>query len=353
MENAMPSNIRLPTYQYRLEYRLPSGPRLVDWPLRYADFAPAIDAAFLDGLRRGRFAEYRPPTSGVGLEPVFAHGKRAPIVSSFHVVLPTADGGEHRVEFGVQVFQSLARRVMVDLLLAAKVDPVLDVMFHVAAYLDEEDAPAVEGMSLLVEDEEPRVPIREGSRAALNETSPWDRPKAEDLPVLIRRSVLEDAVEEARRFPEREVGGFLLGHLRRDTTTSVLFLEVTCHMPAEATEATEASVTFTPASWEHARRVIAMRGEGEIFAGWVHSHPFLFCPECAAPFKAECVDKVLFYSPEDRFLMELTFAQPYMVGLQTGIEPRLEHALGHLPVRLYGWRKAEIVPRGFEVIEDR
>ena len=44
-------------------------------------------------------------------------------------------------------------------------------------------------------------------------------------------------------------------------------------------------------------------------------------------------------------------AQPFMVALQTAIEPKLEQALGHLPVRLYGWRNGEIVPRGFEVIE--
>jgi proteasome lid subunit RPN8/RPN11 len=349
----MPSNIRLPTYQYRLEYRLPRGRRLLDWPLTPADFAPAVDATFFDALRRGRFVEYRPPTSGVRLEPVFAEGARSPVVSGFHVVMPTPDGGEHRREFGVQVFESRARKVIVDLLMAAKVAPVLEVMFQLAAYLDDEDSPRSEGLSLTLEDDDPRVPIRDGTRAALGRINAWDAPKVDDLPVLIPRSVLEEAVEEARRFPQSEVGGFLLGHLRRDPATDELFLEVTCHVPAEGTEATEASVTFTPASWEHARRVIAMRAEGEIFAGWVHSHPFLFCAECAAPFKAECVDKVLFFSPDDTFLMELTFAQPYMVGLQTGIEPRLEQALGHLPVRLYGWRNAEIVPRGFEVIEER
>ena len=51
-------------------------------------------------------------------------------------------------------------------------------------------------------------------------------------------------------------------------------------------------------------------------------------------------------------IMELTFNQPFMVALQTAVEPRLEAVLGHLPVRLYGWRDGVIVPRGFEVIEE-
>jgi hypothetical protein len=41
-----------------------------------------------------------------------------------------------------------------------------------------------------------------------------------------------------------------------------------------------------------------------------------------------------------------------MVGLLTAVEPKLERPLGHAPVRLYGWKNGEIVPRGFEVIEE-
>ena len=47
---------------------------------------------------------------------------------------------------------------------------------------------------------------------------------------------------------------------------------------------------------------------GEIFAGWVHSHPFRFCKDCPLPAPAECIAKVLFYSQDDEFLMELSFA---------------------------------------------
>jgi proteasome lid subunit RPN8/RPN11 len=205
---------------------------------------------------------------------------------------------------------------------------------------------------MLLEADEPAVPIRPIARRTLGRTAAWDEQDGADVPVLIPRHVLEEAVDEAKRAPDREVGGFLLGHLCRDPEGGELFLHVACHVPAEATEATQTSVTFTPESWQRAREVIAWRGEGEIFAGWVHSHPFRFCDECTVPAKPECVGKVLFFSPEDRFLMELTFPQPFMVGLQTAVEPKLEPTLGHLPVRLYGWRHGEIVPRGFEVIQE-
>ena len=116
--------------------------------------------------------------------------------------------------------------------------------------------------------------------------------------------------------------------------------------------ATLASVTFTHATWARAREVAEWRGEGETFVGWVHSHPFRFCAECPVPAPPDCVRKVLFYSSDDEFLMELTFAQPFMIGLLTAVEPRLEPTLGHLPVRLYGWRNGIIQPRGFEVIDE-
>jgi hypothetical protein len=147
------------------------------------------------------------------------------------------------------------------------------------------------------------------------------------------------------------VGGVLLGHLRRDRDSGELFLEVTCLVPAEQTQATELSVTFTAETWARAREVIAVRGEGEIFAGWMHSHPMRFCAECPLPVPKECTDKVLFYSGDDEFLMELSFARPFMVGLLAAVEPRLEGALGHAPVKLYGWNNGVIEPRGFEVID--
>jgi hypothetical protein len=343
------TGMRAQTYRMRLEFFAPGGRRVLDEPLGEQDFARAVETAFFDGLRRGRFTEYAPPQSGVRIEPQFS-SKRvdSPQVSAFRVVLPAPDGGEHAVEFGSMFLRSHAQRLLVDRVLGGEVEPGT-IQYRLAAYLDDE-APAPGGM--LLEADESQVPIRMVRRKDLGRTVAWDEPASDDLPVLIPRAVLEEAVEEAKLAPDREVGGFLLGHLCRDDGTNELFLHVTCHVPAQQTEATETSVTFTGETWAKAREVVAWRGESEIFAGWVHSHPFRFCAECPNPPKPDCAGKVLFFSPEDHFLMELTFAQPFMVALQTAVEPRLEQVLGHLPVRVYGWRDGVVVPRGFEVIEE-
>ena len=84
--------------------------------------------------------------------------------------------------------------------------------------------------------------------------------------------------------------------------------------------------------------------------GWYHSPPFKRCAACPLPTPPECIAKVLFYSQDDIHLMETTFEQPFMVGLLAAVEPRIEQAVGHLPVKLYGWDSGEIKQRGFEVV---
>ena len=65
----------------------------------------------------------------------------------------------------------------------------------------------------------------------------------------------------------------------------------------------------------------------------------------------ECIQKVLFFSPDDIQLMESTFAQPFMVGLLAAVEPRLSESLCHLPARLFGWRQGQVLERGFHVVD--
>jgi len=319
--------------------------------LNQADFARAVEAAFFEGLRRGVWTEYEPPLGRARLEPYFEDSRDgSPRVGSFAVVLPTPADGEHRLDFPSSFFNSRALRLGADLVRQGKMPEKSEVLYRLAAYLDAVEEKPRRGLRFTLEPASVAVPIRSRSRRSLGVSEAWDEPGPDDFPVFIPRHVLEDAVDEARRQPEREVGGVLLGHLCRDPVDGVLFLQVTCQVPAEQTEATTTSVTFTLQTWARVREVVQLRGEGEIFAGWVHSHPFRFCKECPLPPPADCIAKVLFYSSDDEFLMELTFAQPFMVGLLTAVEPRLEQALGHLPVKLYGWRNGTIAARGFEVI---
>jgi proteasome lid subunit RPN8/RPN11 len=338
-------------FTYRLEFFKDNGEAVHELVLTLADFTRAVEATFFDGLRRGLYPDYDPPLGRARLEPRFEQANGSPRATGFTVTVP-AGSAEHRASFDSDFFDRRATRLASDLVREGRVPNGSTVLYQLAAYLDAPRAAPRRGLRITVDPPSVRVPLRTLARRSLGIGEVWDEPQTGDVPVVIPRHVLEEAVEEAGRSPEHEVGGVLLGHLCRDTETQEVFLRITCAVPAEQTEATTTSVTFTPETWARVREVIALRGEGEIFAGWVHSHPFRFCAECPLPTPAECLKKVLFYSADDEFLMELSFAQPFMVGLLTAVEPRLEAALGHLPVKLYGWRNGEIYPRGFEVIDE-
>jgi proteasome lid subunit RPN8/RPN11 len=361
---------RSKAYRFQLEFRLRDQPLIHQVVLEPADFNRAIEATFFDALRQGHFTTYAPPAAEEALiVPHFsARAENTPRVSGFEVVITTPAGGEHGKEFDLGFFRNLGTRTAVELAAQGKVPDDATVLYHLAAYPDEYEQASPSGFDFELESPTVEVPIQGRSLQDLGERQAWDHPGPEDFRVLIPRQVIHDAVEEAQRAPEREVGGVLLGHLRRDEGSGELFLEVTCLVPAVETAATGTSVTFTHETWAQAREVARYRGEGEIFVGWVHSHPFRFCEECplrqegAAMDKAardkvgwtgpeECLGKVLFYSGDDEFLMELSFARPFMVGLLAAVEPNVERFLGHLPVKLFGWRNGRIEARGFEVID--
>jgi proteasome lid subunit RPN8/RPN11 len=336
-------------YRYELELLLGEGRQTHRLPLEKADFNRAIEAAFFEGLRQGVFRDYVPPTEGVRVVPRFP-SSTDPHVAGFDVVLPT-EGEGFRRSFRPDFFKGLARRVGVQLATAGDVPEEGVLVYQLNAFAEEPAPRRRGGLQIELESEPAAIPIRTGSRRALGTTEAWDTPTPEDFPVLVPRHVIEESVEEARRHPEREVGGALLGHLRRDGESNELYLEVSCLVPGEETQATEVSVTFTHATWARVREVVEWRGEGELIVGWVHSHPFRLCAECPLPVPLECQRKVLFYSTDDEFLMELSFARPFMVGLLAAVEPRLEGVLGHAPVKLYGWRNGLIESRGFEVMD--
>jgi proteasome lid subunit RPN8/RPN11 len=346
----MPSTqTRGETHRYGLELLLPDGRRVQELALEQGDFSRAIEATFFDALRRGLFADYSFSPDAARIEPRFTQPGQ-PNLEGFDVVLPTPTGEERRT-FSANFFQGLALETGARLAAAGQLGEEIILVYQLQGY-PHEPVPAQRGGLLFDLASEPTViPIREGSRREIGPTEAWDGPKQDDFPVLIPRHVIQEGVEEARRHPEREVGGVLLGHLRRDRESGELYLEVTCFVPGEETEATNVSVTFTHATWARVREVVQWRGEEELIVGWVHSHPFRVCSECPLPMPPECQAKVLFYSRDDEFLMSLSFPRPFMVGLLTALEPRLEGVLGHLPVKLYGWRAGRIEARGFEVID--
>lgn len=344
-----PTAVQSDRYRFVLEYLTEDGDRIGEQSLRPTDFHRAAEAVFWDALRHGHFSAYDPPLEEAAVMPCFADSDQVALADGFTVSLPTPAGGEHQLTFGAAYFHSWAHRAAAQAIRAETLPVDGKLRYRLSAYRDELPTPRVGVGDIVVDAGAITVPLRAGSAAELGEASAWDRPGPEDFPVYVPRRVLEESIAEARLAPEREVGGVLLGHVRRDAAGNDLFLEITCQVPAEHTEATATSVTFTAATWGRVREVVDLRGEGEIVAGWVHSHPFRVCKDCPLPTPPDCIKKILFYSADDEFVMEQAFARPFMVGLLTAVEPRLEEALGHLPVRLYGWAQGQIAARGFHV----
>jgi hypothetical protein len=341
------------TYVFRLELADEQQRHVGARALSAADFHRAIAETAFEGFRGGLLPEFAPPLDAARIEPIFAEGSTTAQVTGFRVAIPRPDGDDVVQEFGVGYFAAPASRQRARILQQHVWPRDKPLIYTLAAYLnDGQRLTAGKSSGMAVAAPTLHVTIGPLGRDDFPVREAWDSPQAGDLPVLVARSVIEQACAEASVNPEREIGGLLLGRLLRLEAGEVA-LAITCLVSGEGTtEATGHSVTFTAASFAKARGLAALRAAGEFVSGWHHSHPFKFCDSCPLPTPPECLDKVLFYSADDVQFMESTFYQPYHVGLLTAVEPRLAAALGHLPARLFGWRRGEIVSRGFEVVDD-
>jgi proteasome lid subunit RPN8/RPN11 len=340
-------------FNMRLEFVSDSGQVIRDRRLTRADFSNAIRHVGFDAFRLQIVNDFLPLEEEVRIEPLFPDaGSTSPRAKGFVVTVRFADGCEHHCDFSIDYFAAAANRLRAELLRTEVMTSEEQLYFRLNAFLDEEE-PARPENKLAISLDPPTQQFRlvSGSRRDFGQGESWDESIDSDLPVLIDRTVLDEAVDEARDNPEREIAGFLLGKIHRDDRTNEVFVSVTGLASAcGTTESTGTSVTFTPASFAEVRNITKLRAGGEAVIGWYHSHPFRLCAECPLPTPPECIAKVLFYSLDDIHLMDTTFEQPFMVGLLAAVEPRIEEAIGHLPVKLYGWHNGEIKERGFEVV---
>jgi proteasome lid subunit RPN8/RPN11 len=346
----------LDTYCFRLEFHDADQAPVYSQPLTAADFQRAIGSTYFTAFRDGLLPDFSPDWDAPRIEPRFVQDDAAR-TEGFRVILPLASGEQVRCNFGINYFSARAARQRAAIIRDRDWPADRPLYFTIAAYLDDGAAPPRPSAAFTLEDPSMRVPLRGGSLADWGVREAWDDPQPTSMPVVIGRSLLEDACEEASQHPGDEIGGLILGDLHRDPASGQVCLHLKCLASGDGTtESSKASVTFTPESFAKARELIRLRASQgappEIVVGWYHSHPFRFCAECPLPTPPECVKKVLFYSDDDIQLMESTFYQPFMVGLLVAVEPRIEAAVGHLPVRLFGWDNGEIKPRGFEVVND-
>jgi ABC-type proline/glycine betaine transport system substrate-binding protein len=170
------------------------------------------------------------------------------------------------------------------------------------------------------------------------------------MPVFIAPQVLRDAAERTAAQRGTETGGVLIGKLWRDAVAGEIFAEVTAQIPAEHTSGTQVKLTFTVATWAAADAALRLRGRGEVYVGYWHSHPvFEWCKakECTPDKQQTCLLAKDFFSADDEAVMRAAFPRAYNIALVAN-----DTAFTGLTYSMFGNREGLIQPRGYNILED-
>jgi hypothetical protein len=164
----------------------------------------------------------------------------------------------------------------------------------------------------------PKLEISEGRIADFAAGSDRAVDAAEEFPVFVRGSVVEQIVEQGREATDRELetGSLLLGKLYRDGER--LFLELTAQLPVQA-EQGPTRLGFGDATWAQARAALALRKqEAEFVAGFFHNHPVrtaFNCKNCPIERQKVCPLSTPFFSADDVGVMRTAFQRAMQIGL--------------------------------------
>ena len=166
--------------------------------------------------------------------------------------------------------------------------------------------------------------------------------------MILQRAVLDEAIARAQAAGSLETGGVLLGRLARDSDSGDLLLEVTAQVPAVGALAEEASLRFTPGTWQAVQAALRLRHSGEHMVGWWHSHPHGVwpCRNCPPERRAVCPSNRAFFSTMDVAVHRTAFAGALNVSLLISF---LEGAEPHH--NLFGWHQGMVRERGYHVVE--
>lgn len=222
--------------------------------------------------------------------------------------------------------------------------------YLVVAYPAQPEALGKSGLT--VTDTSPVLPAHDASlNDFLARSSPSGVIESDDMPVFVSRQVLEQAAAQTRAEEGTETGGILIGKLWRDPSALELFLEITAMIPAEHTTGTNVKLTFTPQTWAAADAALRLRGRGELFAGYLHSHPVkTWCRAkgCTLEAQKTCHLAKDFFSADDEAVLRAAFPRAYSIAIVAN-----DTAFTDITFSMFGNRKGITQPRGFHVLEEK
>ena len=310
------------------------------------DWEPAREWTRFTAVRSGRL-----PATAVDLEaavaPIWHPRAGEPYVRGFRVAAAFDRCTVEHV-FDAGYFAGLAERALETLAKRKGVETLDTAHYITTAYPAPGTAsPAARPMFVACETA-PDLTLQNGS---LDEITARATPDGEatpgDVPVFLPERVLDELAELTGAAGERETGGILIGHLRRDSGRREVFTEVTAQIPARHTEASSTRLTFTAETWTEVRSALALRGRGEVMLGWWHSHPVeAWRKGCQAADGPACQAGAGFLSLDDRALHRAVFPRAYSLALVVS-----NTGPGRPAFALFGWREGVIARRGFSTLD--
>jgi proteasome lid subunit RPN8/RPN11 len=286
------------------------------------------------------------------VEPLWHERLGEPYVSRLRVALrANGEAAPGVVQLPISYLEAHAARaahVLAEKKVRAAADPYLYLLSAERREAPPAAAPATPGARWTPLDL-PSVSLAELASAAL----PIGEQHAQDFRVFVPQHILEDAATMAERAGQNETGSLLLGRLQRDANSSDVFVELTAQVPASETSATHTKLTFTARTWAAARAALALRKQGELMVGWFHTHPQvhwkLKCStDCPPERRATCpLSGGSFFSEDDVLLHRSIFPRAFCVALLVTV------TADGLRYAMFGWRDAELVQRGFDLLPGR
>ena len=139
----------------------------------------------------------------------------------------------------------------------------------------------------------------------------------QELRIFISETAFDRAVERGGADTSREIGGVLVGVVRRDESGPYVRIDST--IDALHAEEKGAELTFTHATWEHIHTQMDSAYQGKQMVGWYHTHPGFG----------------VFLSDRDTFIQRSFFDLPFQIALVYDTKSR-EHGV-------FAWRDGQLL----------
>jgi hypothetical protein len=284
--------------------------------------------------------------------PLWQHACGEPYCRGYRIEIERRGLGPVAAEFSITTFREFASSVATCYVASGKMKAGEYYCYKVVAYPANVDVAKTGGIAVI--DASPAPPVQEGSiEAWMKRASANGAINPDDMPVFVSRRVLREAEAQTLKEEGTETGGILLGTLIRDTPSGELFAKVSAQISAEHTIGSEVKLTFTSKTWAAADAALKLRGRGECFQGYWHSHPYRFWQtgingamktNLSEAFEAS--QGVEFFSVDDEAIMRAIFPRAWCVGIVA------TDTIDGVRNSMYGLRNGTMQARGFYVLDE-